>query len=428
MFQKLILLIFPVTGICVSGLIVVFAYPLLSPFLLFAAVLIIRFLVKDKSGFIYRYSSARTLCFFILLIAIFVRILDPIFVYFAFFAFLLAGVFSLLMLYMKNRDFPRLLLECAGLLILIVFTFTGYNAFRGFARMAINTNVSCKDVSAKCEMISNEIDRPYDVFSHEGNLIVTAFKGIHFIDAHNRRTLKPEFERAVFSYYDPENHLLVGGGKGSYTAFIFDTVSNKFLFKKKIDKSDVIDVDYYKGKYYLLCESGNYIILDARDYSMKLERRFILGAYSLKINRKTGKIYVVSWVSGKVVKIDAETNKIERTRCLWSPLYKIAINERDNTILLSEPFRARIVELDGNTLETKRGIRAGSGVFDIQYSSETGRIYGASFFDGSYTESDYATGEIVKKYFVGDRARGVYYDEESGNKYIVSSCGVFKIR
>lgn len=413
---------------CISGLMVFFAYPLLFPVLLFIAVLIIRFLIKDESGFMYRYPRARIYCFPILFAAIFNRRLEPFLVYTAFFVFLIFGIVDLLKLHRQKPDSRRLKIEAAGLFILMFFTFAGFNAYRGFSRMAVSNNGTCAKVSAHCEILSNEIGRPYDIFSHGGSVIVTAFKGIHFIDAHNRRVLMPEFGRAVFSYYDPEKHLLVGGGKGSFTAFIYDTDSNRFLFKKELDKSDVIDVDYYNGKYYLLCESGNYIMIDASDYSMSIERRLLLGAYSLKINRRTGKIYIVSWVSGKILQIDARTNKIERTRCLWSPLYKIAVNEADDTILLSEPFRARIVELDGKTLKTKRTIKSGSGVFDIQYSPKTGRIYSANFFDGTYTESDYNTGEIVRKEFVGKRARGVYYDSKTGNKYIVSLCGVLRIK
>ena len=429
MIRMLALLALPGMGLLVSGLMIFFAWPLCLPLLLAAAALGARFLLRDTSRFANRYARARMLCLFCAAAAIPVQEAPALLLAgIGLLSVLTAGVIHLATLVKENRGFRRLALETAGLALLLGFTFAGYCAFRGAFGMFTRPSNSCA-VSPHCTLINRGIDLPYDIFTDGGGFIVTAYKGIHFIDAQRRQTYRPEFGYAVFSSFNPARRELVGGGKGgTYTAFIFDTRARKFLFKKEIKKSDVIDVAYFKGKYYLLCESGNFVILDARTHAMKTVRYLLLGAYSIRINGRTGKIYISSWLSGRLLKIDARTLEIESRAYLWTPLYKIDINERDNTVLVAQPFRSRVAVLDGNPLKPRRAVSAGFGVIDIQYSPEARRVFSANVFDGTFTESDSRTGKILKTRYIGNRARGVYHDPRTRKTYAVSKCGVFEVK
>lgn len=391
---------------------------------LFAA---LRFVFRDSTGFVFRHEKSRVACFYLMLAAsVFpgAVILPVIGVA----AVLAEGLKYIARLPRRKGRLVRGALELAGLALIIVTTVGGFSAFRTVFAINRGASYSCSGIPREASAISREIIEPYEVFAFGERKIVSAYAGVHFIDEKNRRTFRPEFEYAVFDYFNPKTKIFAGGGKGTETAFVYDAGKDKFLFHEKIGRSDIMDTDFFDGKYYLLGENGNIILIDAKTYERRIVKTSVMFAYAMRINSGTGKLYISSWASGKIVKFDARTFKVEAERIFWSPVFNIDANENENTLLVTLPFRSKIYELNGDTLKDIREIPAGFGVRDIVYAPNRGIIYAANNYDGTFTETAYESGVLLKKVFIGANARGVYRDPDSERLYAVSRCGVFEIK
>lgn len=425
-FHRLATLFFPGGGVVLAALLTMLAMPVFILVWLAAAAAALRFVSKDKTDFLFRCEKSRVACFYLMLAAC--AFPGAVLLAAAGTAAVLIEGLRYIAKLPRRGKLVRSALELAGLALIVAATVGGFSAFKTVVTISRSASYSCSGIPREASVISREIIEPYEIFAFGDRKIVSAYAGVHFIDEKNRRAFKPEFEYAVFDYFNPKTKIFAGGGKGTETAFVYDAGKDKFLFHEKIGRSDIMDTDFFNGKYYLLGENGNIILIDAKTYERRVVKTSVMFAYAMKINSRTGKLYISSWASGKIVKFDARTFKVEEERIFWSPVFNIDANENMNTLLVTLPFRSKIYELNGDTLTDMREIPAGFGVRDIVYAPNRNVIYAANNYDGTFTGTAYDSGVLLKKVFIGANARGVYRDPDSERLYAVSRCGVFEIK
>jgi len=285
-----------------------------------------------------------------------------------------------------------------------------------------------KDFTNKYE---NRYLKPYDVTIYKNRLYINSFIGTYYGSLGNSMADSRYLECAGDSdrsYLNPANSSYITGSVGKNDIFLYDIDKNICSCHKNAHYNRMMDFDHFGDKYYIVTESGKIITLDEKTCEMATHHGPTVNLYAIKINQKTGDMFLSSWTDGTFEKYDTRKLKMTGKRQLWTFLFGITLNESANTVMVAEPMNSRIIELDGKTLKTIRYLDAGLGVRDIQYAPDTGKIYSANYFDGTYTETDYKTGKVTRRVFIGRAPRGVFRDSTTGRIFASSDCGIFEIR